>query len=320
MANSDISVFQKLYGSHEFVDRFLLDSHRAVDVIIPIIHTNELWEQNLISLYREIPIARLLISDGGCVDNSVEIVKRFPRVTVFDHRHTTSLGYCIRLLIEQVKTDWFVYPHSDVYLPPGWFDKMVEYQGQYDWFGCPMRHVIAVEYPQADNARPFAGSQMGRKEAFVSGIRRIDDDFVYRQEDYVFDQIVRDAGYKSGKVYDMFHYHQTMHKISKWGRKVKDVAIEVELTQEEKVRTANTQVRGIVKYLHPDRSLANSAMFYLVQMIEAGVTTFPEFLDWVGKTNPGWTPYFSRWKVQSLLWVRKTGLLYWFQKIGRLQN
>ena len=67
---------------NEFVDRFVQSTDRSVDVIIPVIHTNGLWEQNLKSIYREIPIRRLLISDGGCIDDSIAIVRRFPRVTV----------------------------------------------------------------------------------------------------------------------------------------------------------------------------------------------------------------------------------------------
>jgi hypothetical protein len=38
---------------------------QGVTVIIPIVHTNELWEENLKSIYREIPTAQLLIGDGG---------------------------------------------------------------------------------------------------------------------------------------------------------------------------------------------------------------------------------------------------------------
>src|SRR5678815_1931748 len=102
------SIFQRYYRSETFEDRFARDPSGAIDVIIPVIHTNELWEKNLISIYRDVPVNRVLISDGGCKDNSLDIAKRFPRVTVLDHRHTKSLGYCLRLLIEAVATEWFI--------------------------------------------------------------------------------------------------------------------------------------------------------------------------------------------------------------------
>src|SRR5262249_26955950 len=153
----------------EFVDRYSRGADRAVDVIIPILHTNELWRANLLSTYREIPVNRLLLGDGGCVDDTIEIVQAFPRVHVFDHRSFKSLGFSIRRLIEEVETDWFVYLHSDVFLPDGWFDAMCEGQDKYDWFECGQNITVFVEYmpPTLDAERAYSGSQMGRKSAFA---------------------------------------------------------------------------------------------------------------------------------------------------------
>ncbi len=61
----------------------------AVDVIIPIIHTNELWRANLKSIYREIPVNRLILGDGGCIDDSIDVAREFPRVQVLDHTKFT---------------------------------------------------------------------------------------------------------------------------------------------------------------------------------------------------------------------------------------
>ena len=61
--------------NREMKDRFEDKSLVPVDVIIPIIHTTTLWKANLQSIYREIPVNRLIISDGGCIDNSLEIAK-----------------------------------------------------------------------------------------------------------------------------------------------------------------------------------------------------------------------------------------------------
>ena len=55
------------------------DPSDAVDVLIPVMHTNDLWEANLLSIYREIPVKRLLLGDAGCIDRTVEIARRFPR-------------------------------------------------------------------------------------------------------------------------------------------------------------------------------------------------------------------------------------------------
>jgi len=130
-----MSIFQEYYSKQEFVDKYIQDPTDAIDVIIPVYHTNELWRANLISIFREIPVKRLLISDGGVIDDSIDIVKEFPRVEVVNHRHFKSLGKCIAELIKEVSADWFAYLHSDVYLPPGWFENMIKHKGDYDWYG-----------------------------------------------------------------------------------------------------------------------------------------------------------------------------------------
>lgn len=284
------SIFEEYYSTQSFSDLYLDRPEEGVDVIIPVIHTNELWKNNLISFYREIPIHQLLIGDGGCIDDSIEIVSAFPRVKVLNHRDFVSLGFSIRKLIEAVETDWFIYIHSDAYLPPGWFDAMQKHQPDFDWFGCPMQHTVMAEYNLDYGIRPWAGSQMGRKKAFEAGLPAIEDDFVYRQEDFIFAEMVKKAGFKEGKVTDTFHYHQTINKASPWARKIKSVRIEVETSKEEDIRTAMTQVKGLVKYLDPDPSQVNGIIANINILEEFGVYSWSEFFEWVKNTNPAWLP------------------------------
>ena len=292
------SIFRRYYSNEAFVDRFLVEPESSVDVIIPVIHTNELWESNLRSIYREIPVNRLLVGDGGCIDNSIKIANRFPRVEVFDHRSYVTLGYSLRKLIEAVETPWFVYVHSDVYLPDGWFEAMRGHQTEYDWFGCPMRHTVMVEYPLAYKERPYWGSQMGRKAAFQRGIEQIDDDYVYRQEDFVLADIVEQAGFRHGKVEDTFHYHQTMHKPTPWSRKVKTVKIEMDSSREEEVRDCTMQWKGIIKYLEPNNSWVTynvaTCVNRLFELGELNASNWPEFRQWVVETNPNWVRYLPK--------------------------
>lgn len=306
---SNISIFQQYYRNEAFTDRYERDRENAVDVIIPVVHTNELWEANLRSIYREVPVNQLLISDGGCIDNSIDIVKKYPRVVVYDHSSYVSLGYCLRRLIEAVKTEWFIYLHSDVYLPEGWFDTMKKYQDYYDWFGCPQRITAMIEYQNIDKmhgeVRPYAGSQMGRKNAFIEGIKGIDDDFVYRQEDYVLVHIVEDNGFKHGRIEDTYHYHQVMHKESPWSGKPKRVAVEVEWSHEEQVRSATMQIKGIVKYLQPTITLEKELTAHIIKLMALGEFDKVEFKHWVEKTNPRWLPYVNYTKIQSFNILRK---------------
>ncbi len=294
------SIFRKYYSDDPFVDRFQTEPEAAVDVIVPVIHTNELWRTNLLSFYREIPIHKLFIGDGGCIDNSIEVVNEFPRVEVLDHKSYKTLGYSLRELIRAVETEWFIYVHSDVYLPPGWFDAMQRHQTEYDWFGCPMKHTVMVQYEIPEEVRPYAGSQMGRKSAFTPRLDTIDDDYVYRQEDFVLVDLIEKAGFKHGKIEDTFHYHQTMYKPTPWVRKVQSVNLSLYISPEEETRNRIMQARGIIKYLEPNSpALTYEVSMSIDRLFELGELTqanWPDFKQWVAETNPKWLPYLPQQK------------------------
>lgn len=302
------SIFREYYEKTSFYDRYQDDPSSAVTVIIPTVHTNELWEANLFSIYREIPVKQLLVGDGGCIDDTIEIAGKFPRVIVHNHRHYKSLGFSIRKLIEAVETDWFIYLHSDVYLPKGWFDEMNHHKGDYDWFGCKMRHTVMVEYDNDYGERPYAGSQMGRKEAFAKGLGRIDDDFVYRQEDFVFSDIVAKAGFKEGKLDSIFHYHQTIKKPSPfWNPKDLKVSISQNLSLEQEIRVWNTQARGIIKYLSPSSNwVIYDAGYGVYRLLQLRHFTKKDIYSWILETNPVWLPIIKKqvFKMQLVESIR----------------
>lgn len=292
------SIFSKYYEEEPFFDCFETDRSGAVDVIIPVIHTNELWRKNLISIYREIPVNRLILGDGGCIDGSLDIARAFPRVEVLDHRSFTSLGFSLRHLIEAVETDWFVYLHSDVYLPPGWFAAMSAHRDAYDWFECDQRITVMADYrlQVADDARAFSGSQMGRKAAFAGVVSQIDDDYLYRNEDIILASLITRAGHRYGRVREAFHFHQVMHKPSRWRRAIKNVDIHLDLGDDEALRASDTYLRGIVKYLNPDETpvdVIESLRYPISKLIEINGFDADAFRAWVASTNPKWLPYFK---------------------------
>lgn len=294
MKSTNNSIFQKYYSPQKFIDRYTKDKKNAVDVIIPLMHTNELWKQNLLSIYREVPVNRLLIGDGGCIDNSLTIARKFPRVTVLDHRKYKSLGYSIRKLIEAVETSWFIYLHSDVYLPKGWFNKMKKHQKEYDWFECRQHVTALVEYPlnYEGVSRSYSGSQMGRKKAFVRFLSDIEDDYLYRNEDIILSTLLEESGFRYGRVDDTFHYHQTMNKQSQWKRQIKSVSFEIEKGRQEEIREHSTQVKGFVKYLQPTQSLVPYILQSLLRLEELSEFNYRQFYDWVKSTNPLWNKLF----------------------------
>lgn len=318
------SIFRTYYAEEKLEDRFASSPRGAVDVLIPVIHTNELWEANLRSLYREVPINRLLISDGGCRDDSLKKLENYPRVTILNHQQFKTLGFCLRKLIEEVQTEWFVYVHSDVYLPSGWFERMQTHQKDYEWFGCPQRITALLEYSNIDKlggeVRPYAGSQMGKKAAFEAGLTRIEDDYVYRQEDFVLASIVTESGFREGKVEDVFHYHQVMHKESPWGRKIRGVSLDVEWSPEERVRNSTMQVRGIIKYLKPTPGLTWECETHLTQLMQSGLLDWREFQGWVQQTNPIWLGKLNWWRIQSRRFLNPRTLLGQVRRLLKLRS
>jgi hypothetical protein len=291
------SIFARYYSPEAFVDRFAARPDGAIDVIIPVLNTNELWEKNLISIYREIPVNRLLLGNAGCTDDTIAIARKFPRVEVHDHSSFKTLGYSIKELIKTVETDWFAYLHADVYLPDGWFNTMRSHQAEFDWFGCPMQVTVLGEYRHIDPDRPYAGSQMGRKAAFLRGIDKIDDDYVYRQEDFVFASIVEHGLFRHGRVQDTFHYHQVMPRAygdAARARSLKAISIEMEMTEAEELHTAETQLRGTIKYLKPDKYQIRSVEANVLQLKQLNRFDFDEFIRWVAQTDPEWVPHIPR--------------------------
>lgn len=280
-----------LFAQSSFKDRFTENSKNAVDVIIPIIHTNELWEANLHSIYREIPVNRLLISDGGCIDDSLEVLKKFPRVEVFDHKKFVSLGYCLRKLMEEVQTPRFIYLHSDVYLTEGWFEQMWESGTKYDW--CESKHIntflldIPAEY--ANYNRALSGGQIGRMEAFKKVLPEIGDDYLYRNEDIIFSELIKKHGGSYGRS-EALLYHEIMNKRSQWRRTITKLDISVDRSREEEIREFEMQARGLIKYLPPNEQSKASTLISIQKLIELNVLDIAEFKAWV-KT----TPYGDEW-------------------------
>jgi len=289
------SIFHKYYHTNKLIDRKTLNDEDGIDVIMPILNTNELFETNLYSFYREIPINRLLIGDGGSTDESIEIAKKFPRVIIFNQKHLKTLGYRLRCLIEKVKTEWFIYLHSDVFLPEGWYDEMRKHQNEYDWYECFRKITILVEY-NAHNQnvakRPYSGSQMGKTEAFKN--IKVDDDYLYRNEDIIFSELIESEGFKYGRISDTFHYHQVMNKRGETEPKFKKVNIEREFDKKWEIETVTIQVKGIIKYLEPKGYLIDAVNLNIATLLNYNALDWKEFKKWVKDTNKDWLKHINR--------------------------
>jgi hypothetical protein len=294
----DYNLIRNLYQNHNFVDKFT-DSSDGIDVIVPLLHSNDLWRENLKSFYREIPIRRLLVGDAGAIDDSIKILSEFPRVTIYNHKNIKTLGKSLALLIDEVSSNLFIYLHSDVYLPKGWFDEMVKHTKEYDWYGSSMQTVVAIDYPtNYSESRPYIGAQMGKKEAFNGISNYLEDDYVYRSEEFVLDQYIRNRGFKSGGVESTFIFHQMLR------RKTTTIDLGVEEIQLIRKETTNknhdeyvvkTQAFSIIKYCRPtDPIVINAAVGALNNLSYSGYFKKNQVIKFCNDNGPEWIPYVKK--------------------------
>lgn len=313
------SIFKELFSIGSFIDRYVEKKEDPVDVIVPIINTNELFVNNLHSWYKEIPINRLLIGYGGGTDNSLNEVKKFPRVVIIDQSKKYSdhlygsQGICIAELISNVNTEWFIYLHADVFLPNNWYDIMKAYQDKYDWFECRRDIITLIKFKHEidDAKRAYSGSQMGRKEAFKNIVPIIEDGYLQNNEDIIFQELILDEGYRYGRVLETKHYHQLMDKRGEKEPKYKEVIVKRDLSKQWTKNIYDVQIRGIIKYCKPKRYLIHDLNKVILFLYNQNDLDLKNFKKWVKETNKDWLPFIK---------VKKSSLYKVLEKLQKLIN
>jgi len=295
------SIFKVYFQKNKLIDRKELSKEEGVDVIVPIINTNELFESNLFSWYRNIPINTLYIGYGGGTDNSLEILKKFPRVVIIDQskKYSNHLygsqGICIAELMSLVETEWFIYLHGDVFIPESWFDIMKSYQSKYDWYESNSHITSLIEFDSGikNTPRAYSGGQMGRKEAFINIIPIIEDDYVQNNEDIIFAELILQEGFRYGRVLDTFYYHQVMNKRGEKEPKLKSITVEREKTKEWAIKIHTAFLKGIIKYCTPKPYLIVAVDKNIKLLQREKALDINKFLIWVEKTNRTWIKHIK---------------------------
>jgi glycosyltransferase involved in cell wall biosynthesis len=274
---------------------------KPFDVVIPIQNTNIFFRRNLISLYREIPVANLIVGDGGSTDRSLEILGEFPRVRILDHSHLKSLGASIKALVDEVSTEYFAYLHSDVFLPRGFYNTLRETPLKNRWVESNRSSLIVHEEIEEGyflSERPYSGAQFGQSQLMKSSMSRIEDDFLYRNEDLVIRELVEQSGGEYVKVEDLMHLHQSVTKNSENEPKLK-VAISRAQDTGWESKVADMQFRGIVKYTSPATERGKSYLVghvneSLKQLFILGALDFEETIRWIEATNSDWLKHIRK--------------------------
>jgi glycosyltransferase involved in cell wall biosynthesis len=100
-----------------------------VDVVLLTKNSEKKLNECLKSIYRNVPVNRLIVVDGYSTDKTLDIVKEFQEkhgnvLVVQDRGNRASAR---QMGLRQVSTEWFMFVDSDVILCKGWFQKAEKY-------------------------------------------------------------------------------------------------------------------------------------------------------------------------------------------------
>lgn len=96
-----------------------------VDVAVLTKNSAQTIERCLNSVYKNVPVNRVIVVDGYSTDNTMEILRRFQEEhgNIILIRDEGTRGDARQRAIEEVDTEWFMFVDSDAILCDKWFDK-----------------------------------------------------------------------------------------------------------------------------------------------------------------------------------------------------
>ena len=300
---SDASIL-KIFNE-EFCDAYV-DGCECYDIVMPLKNTNAFFQQNLNSIYKNIPVKRLLIGDAGCEDNSLDVVKSFPRVEIFDHKHFKTSGVCVADLILKVNTKHFFYLHADIYISNSdCVTSLLEKRGQAEWLEGFRSHLTIIEsVPQNyfTDERSYSGMQLGSAAKLKEAVKGIHDGDLQRNEDIVIAELVKKNGGSFLKVKESSHIHQIMNKDNSHEPNISDIQVVRAQNSQWIANNMQVQVRGIVKHIDPKPYLIAEVHRSLVELIIIGnFSDFSKELRQLALSHPNWSKFLYAGSIWQLL-------------------
>ena len=295
------NIWKEMISDYDFIDLNQNNKNKdSYDIILPLKNSTPLFKENLFSWYRNININTILVGDAGSGDDSIEIIKDFPRVKIFDHKNFLTSGFSIKKLIEEVRTKYFFHFHCDVFVNNKTIDPLINNKDKADWIEGSRIHTIlfaeyAKNYDEAE--RSFSGVQFGNSEKLKKATENLEDGYCQRSEDIVITEMVKNSGFTFFKNTDSVHYHQMMNKKSYSEPEITNVKITKKTDPIYEVRAYKMQALGIIKYCEPKKYLIEEvaqSLFRLkifdVNFLKESKKCAKEFnQDWIGKirNKPG---------------------------------
>jgi len=103
-----------------------------VDVVIITKNSENMLNECLKSVYKNVPVNRLIVVDGYSTDKTLEIVREFQKkhgnILLIPDRGNRATAR--QKGINQVKTEWFMFVDSDAVLCKDWFKKAEKHLDQ----------------------------------------------------------------------------------------------------------------------------------------------------------------------------------------------
>jgi len=213
-------------------------------------------------LYHEVPVNRLIVVDAFSDDDTIKILREFPRVEI--HQVAFNRAEARQYGIEQVETEWFMFLDDDVILGRDWFKIAQKYMEPgvgliwgWDVIANPhSRNRMKVMYYlrrmseyelMVRNFRHRGGTHdtLIRREA-VEGIKIPNDLHFY--EDWYIKKYVEDRGYEVITPRDLYCYHYLNPSLS-----LRSVSMMARLGVKYNIQPRSTVIRnfflGILKSL-----------------------------------------------------------------------
>src|SRR5512136_2765207 len=100
-----------------------------IDVILLTKNSEQVLEGCLRSIYRNVPVERLIVVDNNSVDNTMDILRRFDERyhNVIILHDSGNRATARQKGIAKVGTEWFMFVDSDVILCKDWYRKALSY-------------------------------------------------------------------------------------------------------------------------------------------------------------------------------------------------
>lgn len=266
------------------------------DVIIPLKSTNQLIIENVsaISYFKE--VKNIYIGDSGISSEIIKCLSSINKVIIVDQKKIFSQGYCIIDLIKHVQTDFFAYLHGDVTLPSDWFTLMRQNIGRSTFAECGRIHLYDIKYEERllsrtfPKHRPLSGAQFGKTDLFLSAVSKVDDDFLFRNEDLVFADLVKQNGGDYKIINQTHHYHQLGNNRVNENIKARMVLKTWSIPTIDDLWLFRCQIEGILKYTkNKDKYLIDNLMYALT------VLKFLKDDEYIGKILKN--PCYKKWHL-----------------------